>query len=177
MTTDEKLTALRERLRLAAERAPYNPALRDVLDLADALAETRAIAFGPAFDAPPTLTFRDPLSDKTRTITIVPAPRPTEDTPETWRAAIRASLAPLAMQQGAFDRAQHVECLSCATKPGSPTLCASCLANRLTIGELRTALRRAIDLAREHYAAAYGGDVLPGEHSIIDALEKVLVGH
>jgi len=29
------------------------------------------------------------------------------------------------------------ECLSCAAKPGSPTLCAPCLHNRRLVGELQ----------------------------------------
>lgn len=39
-----------------------------------------------------------------------------------------------------------VECDTCRAKPGSPTLCSGCLANRATISALRAALIEACDL-------------------------------
>lgn len=35
---------------------------------------------------------------------------------------------------------RFVECATCAAKPGSPTLCASCVANRAEISRLTTEL-------------------------------------
>lgn len=82
----------------------------------------------------------DVASDELR---VEPAPRPTDDSPEAWRASIRAALPPT--QVFAFDRHDFVECYPCACKPGMPTLCAHCLANRATISALRAALREVID--------------------------------
>lgn len=36
------------------------------------------------------------------------------------------------------------ECPTCAAKPGSPTLCASCLQNRSLISHLQTVVRRSL---------------------------------
>jgi hypothetical protein len=41
-----------------------------------------------------------------------------------------------------FDNGNLVECGVCAAKPGTPTLCASCLANRYIIGMLTPSQRR-----------------------------------
>lgn len=36
----------------------------------------------------------------------------------------------------------YKECADCASKPGSPTLCESCLHNRRVVGELQREVRR-----------------------------------
>jgi hypothetical protein len=38
-----------------------------------------------------------------------------------------------------------VECDECRAKPGSPTLCKGCLANRATVAETATEIRKAVD--------------------------------
>ena len=78
----------------------------------------------------------------TRTdIEIIEAERPEEDTPETWRKLIAQGLRDECRQE-AFFRAEFVECDTCARKPGSPPLCAGCLANRNTIEDLRALLAK-----------------------------------
>jgi len=68
-------------------------------------------------------------------ITIVAADRPdSRDEEVYWVSMIAKSLGEC---RGAdFLRGEFVECDSCAAKPGSPTLCAGCLANRYVIGLL-----------------------------------------
>lgn len=75
-------------------------------------------------------------------IAIVPSPRPEDDGPEAWVAMIRRGLRE--MQQANFERFEFVECDACASRPGSPSLCAGCLANRHVVGKLREALREAL---------------------------------
>lgn len=77
----------------------------------------------------------DPLLPPRAGIKIVDAPRPEEDTPETWRALIRSSLPE--HERGDFDRDDFVPCFTCSSAPGCPSLCRGCLANRNTIGRLR----------------------------------------
>lgn len=83
------------------------------------------------------MSSKQPNSTEGR-ITIVEADRPEEDTPETWRKALSNSLD--ARRRFQFDAGEFVECDACAAKPGSPVLCAGCLANRNTIGRLTKAL-------------------------------------
>lgn len=74
------------------------------------------------------------------TIRIVSADRPDANEEElAWVAGIRRALSE--RQQIKFDRGDFVECNSCDAKPGSPTLCGSCLANRHIISLHRAALR------------------------------------
>lgn len=68
--------------------------------------------------------------------TIVDAPRPVDDTPETWRTMVKNGLRGYS-RESAFMRDEFVECDACTAKPGSPELCAGCLANRLTIQRLK----------------------------------------
>lgn len=72
--------------------------------------------------------------------TIVDAPRPVDDTPETWRTLVRNGLRDYP-RQSAFDKDGFVECDTCSARPGSPELCAGCLANRLTIQRLQEMIR------------------------------------
>jgi hypothetical protein len=73
--------------------------------------------------------------------TITPAPRPVDDTGRgTWRAMISLSLGDDTRKLD-FARHQFVPCHTCASKPGSPTLCSGCLANRQTIDELHERVR------------------------------------
>lgn len=74
---------------------------------------------------------------------VVSAPRPADDSPAAWRADIRAALPE--SQRTHFDRGDFVECATCCTKAGMPSLCAHCLANRATVHALRAALREALD--------------------------------
>jgi hypothetical protein len=70
-------------------------------------------------------------------------PRPeTSDEDFAFAMNIRHRLASRADQ---FDQGDFVECDACSAKPGSPELCAGCLANRHTIGLLRRALRASAD--------------------------------
>ena len=57
-----------------------------------------------------------------------------------WIAMIRKAL-----EEGrlhTFDRGDFVACDACAAKPGSPSLCAGCLANRYIITMLRKEIAR-----------------------------------
>ena len=72
-------------------------------------------------------------------IKIVSAGRPDADDEDVaWLAAVRAALRP--QQQAAFDGGDFVECDACAAKPGMPSLCAGCLANRYLVGTILKAL-------------------------------------
>ena len=80
-----------------------------------------------------------PTPEPFASIKIISANRPdAADEDVAWLAAVRAALSP--QQQAAFDRGDFVECNACAAKPGMPSLCASCLANRYVVGMLREAL-------------------------------------
>lgn len=74
-------------------------------------------------------------------IAIVSANRPAEDNPETWRKYLAGRLVYESggsnIRKNDFLNRKFVECDSCANKPGSPSLCAGCLANRNTISSLR----------------------------------------
>lgn len=65
--------------------------------------------------------------------TIVPAPRPEDDNDETQRIAAMLD----EPRRRTFLQEGFVECDACAAKPGSPTLCRGCLANRALIAYLR----------------------------------------
>jgi hypothetical protein len=73
-------------------------------------------------------------------IEIIEADRPVDDTPENWRKIVSNALRD-EYRQNRFGDDDFVECDVCAAKPGTPALCAGCLANRETIGRLRS-LRR-----------------------------------
>jgi hypothetical protein len=74
-------------------------------------------------------------------IKIVAAPRPdSKDEGLAYLASIRNGLTE--RQRLAFDNGNLVECEVCAAKPGTPTLCASCLANRYIIEMLTPSQRR-----------------------------------
>lgn len=72
----------------------------------------------------------------TNKITVVPAPRPEhEDEDDNWQAVadlLDESRRRTFLQEG------FVECDTCAAKPGSPTLCRGCLANRTLIAYLHS---------------------------------------
>lgn len=71
------------------------------------------------------------MADK---ITIVPAPRPEHETEDDAWFAIANQLDE--SRRRTFLQEGFVECDTCAAKPGSPTLCRGCLANRALIAYL-----------------------------------------
>lgn len=74
-------------------------------------------------------------------IKITPAPRPdNKDEDLAYFVNIRSGLTD--RQREAFDNGHLVECAVCSEKAGTPTLCASCLANRHLIGMLTPSQRR-----------------------------------
>ena len=81
-------------------------------------------------------------------IEIVTAPRPHNEEDLTLLIYIYNELAE--RQRLALDRGDLVECNSCAARGGTPTLCASCLANRylITTGSRETPSRRRRQLMR-----------------------------
>lgn len=52
-----------------------------------------------------------------------------------------------------FVSMDFVECATCAAKPGSPTLCASCLHNRAVIGHYQEICQVAIGVVKERRVA------------------------
>jgi hypothetical protein len=68
-------------------------------------------------------------------ITIVEADRPADDSIESWRKIVTGYLKDDYRKQKYIDM-EFVECDTCAAKPGTPALCAGCLANRETISRL-----------------------------------------
>lgn len=58
------------------------------------------------------------------------------DSVAAWIALIRIALV-RPTRQLSFDAGDFVECDACTAKPGTPTLCAGCLANRHTITNLK----------------------------------------
>jgi hypothetical protein len=108
------------------------------------------------------------------------APRPEDDSRANWRALITASLPE--HEQRDFERHEFVPCYACSSKPGSPSLCRGCLANRQTITELqeqRDAFKRkgaeTSELARRaaaqaaHEAASLESRLL----GLITSIEKI----
>lgn len=79
---------------------------------------------------------------KPEKIVLVYADRPEKDDPETWRRIIAKHLesGPRSYRADQYRQDQWVECDSCASKPGSPALCAGCLANRDTFSRLKEML-------------------------------------
>lgn len=78
------------------------------------------------------------FSDQHMHIEVTPASRPVDDTSrESWREQIATRLNPTARID--FEKRQFVPCDRCAAKPGAPTLCVGCLANRQTIEEIHEA--------------------------------------
>jgi hypothetical protein len=74
-------------------------------------------------------------------IKIVAAPRPdSKDEDLAYLIEIHNGLTE--RQRLALDNGNLVECDVCAAKAGTPTLCASCLANRYIIGMLTPSQRR-----------------------------------
>lgn len=69
-------------------------------------------------------------------IKIVSAERPVRDDATAWRKSVRNYLGDRWRQED-FDKGLWVECDACKAKPGSPALCAGCLANRNTIERLK----------------------------------------
>lgn len=98
---------------------------------------------------------------------VVPSPRPEDDGPDAWVAMIRRGLRE--MQQRNFERFEFVECDACAAKPGSPSLCAGCLANRHVVSNLREALRETLD----RWASYYEDQRCSGDE-LLDAREQEL---
>lgn len=75
------------------------------------------------------------------TFMIVTADRPDASEEDlSWIAMIRRSLGEC--RQRIFDNCDFVECDTCAAKPGSPSLCAGCLANRHIITLLKKEISR-----------------------------------
>lgn len=78
------------------------------------------------------------------TIRIEMANRPDPDNEDSWRRLLRRGLASPYLEPGDtsprqrhFDEEDWVACDACDEKPGAPTLCNGCLANRNTIWRLR----------------------------------------
>lgn len=97
-------------------------------------------------------------------LTIVPSPRPEDDSRQAWRELIAESL-PKDVERIDFHQHRFVPCYRCSTLPGSPSLCRGCLANRQTIDELREAMHEAF----EWIAARSSDDSL-----LVRRLKKVL---
>ena len=76
-------------------------------------------------------------------IEVIPSPRPEREGRAAWDDGIASQLGKTHGDD--YRRHEYVECDSCRAKPGSPTLCYGCLANRTTIGDLRVALAEALD--------------------------------
>ncbi len=68
--------------------------------------------------------------------------RPDDNEPD-WDDQIRDSLAE-ERQRAAFTLGDFVECDACAGKPGMPSLCGPCLANRTTIHRLQATIREQV---------------------------------
>lgn len=71
-----------------------------------------------------------------RDIEIIEAERPEEDTAEVFHLLVADQLRD-AYRRARYLNGEFVECDACFRKPGSPELCAGCLANRTTIGDYR----------------------------------------
>lgn len=80
----------------------------------------------------------------TAKVSIVPAPRPANESRESWRAVIAEALPE--GEQIDFAALEFVPCWSCSTAPGAPHLCRGCLANRQTITELREQRQKQLDM-------------------------------
>ncbi len=97
-----------------------------------------------------------------------------------WDDQIRDSLAE-ERQRAAFTLGDFVECDLCSGKPGMPTLCGPCLANRTTIHRLQTTLReqarqiRRADSERGSGAIVVAMGRLPAV--ITDSVRAVLSSH
>lgn len=83
-------------------------------------------------------------------IEVVPAPRPCSADDEDVTLLVYLYNELTERQRQALARGDLVECASCAARAGTPTLCASCLANRYLIsaGSRETPRRRRRQLMR-----------------------------
>lgn len=77
-----------------------------------------------------------------------------------WRSLLRNGLAEVDMEESPrqrdFDNLEWVACDACQAKPGWPTLCSGCLANRHTVAQLVGAIASWLE---ERGARARVGDL------------------
>lgn len=108
-------------------------------------------------------------------IEIVPCPRPERTDRAAWDDDIATQLGEA--HGDSYRRHEYVDCDACRAKPGMPTLCYGCLANRTTISDLRAALAEALEQWRVWISPYASRELVAREESRIAELRaKFLEG-